>query len=98
MTTIVNIKHTADYDIFIGRPSQWGNPFSHLQRSSAAYKVATRAEAIERYRQWILNQPHLLQQLPSLKGKILGCYCKPKACHGDVLIELINNLARPSLF
>ena len=26
--------------------------------------------------------------LPELRGKILGCWCAPKVCHGDVLVEL----------
>lgn len=69
------------YDIYIGRPSKWGNPFT-------IGKDGTRNEVIEKYRQWILNQPKLLADLYELKGKILGCWCSPKACHGDVLIEL----------
>lgn len=26
-----------------------------------------------------------------MKGKILGCFCKPKSCHGDILVELVEN-------
>ena len=26
----------------------------------------------------------------SLDGETLGCYCKPKACHGDIIIETIE--------
>lgn len=50
----------------------------------------TREEVIERYKKWILNQPQLLKDLNELKGKKLGCWCKPKKCHGDILIELIE--------
>ena len=71
------------YDIYIGRPSKWGNPFS-------IGKDGTREEVIEKYREYILNKPELLKSLPELKGKILGCWCDPKPCHGDVLIELIE--------
>jgi hypothetical protein len=27
-------------------------------------------------------------QVRSLAGKVLGCWCRPEACHGDVLAEL----------
>lgn len=81
-TKIVNIKN-EDYDVFIGRDSKWGNPFQiGLQ--------GNRKEIIEKYRKWILANESLLKDLESLRGKRLGCYCKPKACHGDVLISLLN--------
>jgi hypothetical protein len=25
-----------------------------------------------------------------LKGKVLGCWCSPKACHGDILAKIAN--------
>lgn len=78
------------YDVYIGRPSKWGNPFSHQNDTIAKFKVATREEAIEKYEQWIKTQPHLMAALPELEGKTLGCWCSPKACHGDVLVRLVN--------
>lgn len=83
------------YDVYIGRPSKWGNPFSHLTKSTRAeFLVATRDEAVEAYREWITkgDGQHLLADLHELKGKILGCWCKPKSCHGDILVELVQNL------
>jgi hypothetical protein len=89
MTSVVNLKNEK-YDIFIGRPSKWGNPYSHLDDTRAEFKVATRDEAINKYREWILKQPELINSLHELEGKILGCYCRPKRCHGDILIELLS--------
>lgn len=82
------------YDIYIGRGSKWGNPFSHKHGTKAKYVVGSREEAISAYREWILNGDgrHLLKDLHELKGKVLGCWCKPLACHGDVLEELTNSL------
>ena len=54
--------------------------------------VSSRDEAIESYHDWLLKQPQLLKDLYELKGKTLGCFCKPKQCHGDVLVELVNGL------
>lgn len=45
---------------------------------------------IEKYRNWLLKNPELLSQLEELRGKWLVCHCAPKACHGDVLLELLN--------
>lgn len=53
-------------------------------------KGRTRTEVIELYRNWIKQQPHLLADLHELKGKRLGCHCKPNACHGDILAELAD--------
>lgn len=80
------------FDVYIGRPSIWGNPFSHKNGTLAKYKVATREEAISRYKDWILNGEgkYLLKHLPELKGKVLGCWCSPLPCHGNILIELVN--------
>ena len=75
------------YDVYIGRPSKWGNPFSHKEGTLAKFKVSTRDEAVQKYREWLLTQPDLIQSLPELRGKVLGCWCKPLKCHGDVLAE-----------
>jgi len=72
-----------NFDIYIGRPSKWGNPFREG-------KDGTRKEVINKYRKYILSNKELLDSLGELEGKTLGCWCKPKACHGDVLIELIK--------
>jgi hypothetical protein len=69
------------YDVYIGRPSKWGNPF-------VVGEDGTREQVIQKYRVWLLEQPDLLASLPELKGKVLGCWCAPRACHGDVLAEL----------
>jgi len=82
MTTVVHCKKER-YDIYIGRPSQWGNPFS-------IGRDGDRAEVIRKYREWILTKPELLADLPTLKDKVLGCWCKPLTCHGDVLVELVG--------
>jgi hypothetical protein len=78
------------FDVYIGRPSPWGNPFSHLDGTLAQFKVASRDEAVDKFREWLLANPVLMARLPELKGKVLACWCHPKRCHGDVLAELAN--------
>ena len=82
MPKVVHCKRDK-YDVYIGRPSKWGNPF-------VIGKDGTRAQVIKKYEQWIQTQPALLAALPELKGKVLGCWCSPNACHGDVLVKLAN--------
>lgn len=88
MTTVVNISKSSDIredcDVYIGRPSQFGNPF-------IMGKDGTIEEVIEKYKNWIITQPELIDKLHELRGKRLGCFCKPKDCHGDILVELISN-------
>jgi hypothetical protein len=50
----------------------------------------TRERAIQMYEAWIRRNPKLIAALPELAGKRLGCHCKPLACHGDVLIRLLD--------
>ena len=83
MTRVVNIKNEP-CDIKICRPSKWGNPF-------IIGKDGNRAEVIKKYHMWIIKQPDLMNSLHELESKTLGCYCSPKACHGDVLLYLIEN-------
>jgi hypothetical protein len=84
-TKVVHNKKEA-YDIYIGRPSKWGNPFSHKEGTLAKYKVATREEAVSAYEDYLLES-NLVNDLKELKGKTLGCWCKPLSCHGDILAK-----------
>lgn len=83
-TRVVNCLKDG-YDVYIGRPSKWSNPF-------IIGRDGSRDEVIQKYREWILTQLNLLKQLPELESKRLGCYCKPAACHGDVLVELLDGI------
>ncbi len=87
------------YNIYIGRPSKWGNPFSSKQGSTAKYKVTTVKASIEAYNEWIRNGEgkHLLNDLGELEGKVLGCWCgnftlkdmDDLKCHGQILLNLL---------
>ena len=91
MPTLVVNARIQKYDVLISRPSLWGNPYSHLANTLAKFQVATRQEAVEKYREWIATQPRLLAKLPLLKGKRLGCLCpENQPCHGWVLAELAD--------
>jgi hypothetical protein len=72
------------FDVYIGRPSKWGNPI-HIGKQS------DRALVIEQYRTYLKTRPDLIEAAKKeLRGKVLGCWCAPRLCHGDVLLEIAN--------
>ena len=81
---IVNLRHEA-YDIYIGRGTKWGNPF-------IINKDGNREEVIQKYEDYFCKNKYLLYALQELEDKILGCHCKPLACHGDILIKHYRRL------
>ncbi len=88
------------YDIMIDRSGKWGSPFTYKKYTKAKYIVSSRKESIDSHREWLLNGDgqYLLKDLHELRGKILGCWCsKNQSCHGDILVELVNNLDNKGL-
>jgi len=72
--------------IYIGRGSLYGNPF-------CIGEDGTRNQVIRKYIEYVENDPDLKDILiKDLKGKNLVCFCKPKACHGDYIIQISNDM------
>lgn len=67
------------HPIYIGRGTIYGNPFR-----------GDRVKSIEQYRQYAPRNEELMRRLPELRGRIISCSCKPRDCHGDVLVELLK--------
>ena len=80
-TKVVN-KKTSSFDVYIGRGSKWGNPFRMKSENQ-------RGEIIEKYEEYA-RQKFSKDELAVLVGKRLGCFCKPRKCHGDILVKLIE--------
>lgn len=78
---IVKVGEAA-YDTYIGRGSRWGNPY-HIGIHG------TRSEVIAAYEVYLRGNADLLAALPELAGKVLGCHCAPKRCHGEILLKLL---------
>jgi hypothetical protein len=87
---VVHCKKSP-HDVYVGRPSEWGNPFSEKSGTMAKYRVKTRAIAIARFEECLLSQPELVKRVKAeLRGKILGCWCAPKDCHADIIARIAN--------
>lgn len=91
MCFLVNIRE-KECDVFIGRPSKWGNPYSHINGTLAQFKTKTRKEAVQKFEEYLLNNKELMDSLPELKYKVLGCYCYPLECHGDIYKKYVDRL------
>lgn len=79
---------------YIGRPSIVGNPFPLTDPRNET----ERAAVIERYREWFHEQiknPEFRAEVEQLRGRDLGCWCAPRACHGDVILDWLD--AHPPL-
>ncbi len=89
---VVNLRKEK-YTHYIGRGSIFGNPFR-------IGKDGTREEVIESYEKWIYQYVNsgiqfvevvdAIHHLP--EDAILGCFCKPQSCHGDVIIKIWKEL------
>lgn len=87
MNRVVNIRKQK-YDVYIGRPGPYGNPFQ-------IGRDGDRKQVLQKYKEWFykkLNDKKFYDKILLLKGKTLGCWCKPLECHGDIIAEYLNNL------
>ena len=74
--------------VYIGRPSKFGNPFEITG-------TRNRVQAVKEHKAWLLNavkdDPAVLEEIRAeLKGRDLVCFCRPKKCHGEILLRLAN--------
>jgi Domain of unknown function (DUF4326) len=98
VTTVVNLSgHRDDPDfadvVYVGRAMHRGGWRLGASPLACPYRVGrdgTRPEVVSRYRGYLLGRPDLLALLPDLRGRRIGCWCAPQACHGDVIAELAD--------
>lgn|SRR5690554_427799 len=101
ITRVINIKReeqyaglksTPEYE-YIGRGSDWGNPYSMYEFDPDADEESNSREEVIRKYKYDFDRS-LLKRTQSealaLAGKRLGCFCKPGPCHGDVIAEFLN--------
>ena len=68
--------------VYIGRPSEFGNPFS-------IGKDGTRDEVLNKYLTWLHESPDFVKNVRiKLAGKDLICWCDPASCHGHILRDI----------
>ena len=96
ITRVVNIKidtkyqkdkSTPSYE-YIGRGSYWGNPYSMYEEGDDREEVIRKFKYDFDYEKFPNKER---SEVYKLAGKRLGCFCKPKACHGDILADFLNS-------
>ena len=92
MTKVVNIQEEK-FDVYIGRAGHgkdgyFGNPF-------LIGKDGNREQVIKKYKNYfnqrLVNDQEFEKRIKSLRGKTLGCFCKPFACHGDIIVKYLED-------
>ena len=77
------------YDVYIGRPSILGNPFS-------IHGTHTRQNVIKKFEQYarrrMATDEEFRAAVKACHNQVLGCWCAPLACHGDVILELAKEI------
>jgi hypothetical protein len=98
ITRVINIKNDLSFDKnnpkyeYIGRGSYWGNPYSLLDNN---FDDITRENVINQFKYDFENDAFINKkksEVFKLAGKRLACFCKPEACHGDILADFLNSL------
>jgi site-specific DNA-cytosine methylase len=85
------------FDVYIGRPGPWGNPFSWKPGTLAEF-VVPKEVVLDRYEAWLRSQPELVARARAeLRGKVLGCWCAPNPCHGDIPLARRGGGARVNI-
>jgi hypothetical protein len=92
MANVVHCKKAPQGSfVYIGRPHLLGNPYPLADPKNDVQ----RKDVIEKYRTWlderVQNDPAFREALNTLRGQDLGCWCAPRACHGDVIMEWLQN-------
>lgn len=90
-TVVVNIYKTA-FDEYIGRAGRGKN--GYLGNPFRIGPGMTREQSVEAFRQYfeerIKTDHEYKRQVEGLRGKRIGCFCKPLMCHGDVYVEWLD--------
>jgi len=99
MTKIVNL-YKEKYDVYIGRPGKgrsgyYGNPINKSEQCCVCNNIHNESgSTLECYKTYfhfrLENDEEFKKNILSLKGKVLGCFCKPKPCHGDIIVEFLE--------
>lgn len=83
----IGLKSTSAYE-YIGRGSYWGNPYSMFDSGEDREEVIRKFKYDFDYEKFPRKEK---KEVFKLAGKRLGCFCKPEACHGDILADFLNS-------
>ena len=98
-TRVVNMKDDG-YDVYIGRAGHgedgyWGNPVRLYEQCSWCDDIhITKGSTLKCFKLYfdkrLEEDPEFKRRTIKLKGKVLGCFCKPDKCHGDIIADYLE--------
>lgn len=102
---VVHCKGADPWDVYVGRPSVFGNPWSHKADTLAKFRTKTVEQAVNNFEIWLNGtgfkdvlqeeRKRLLERLPELTGKVLACWCDDdKPCHARVLVAKVDSIKK----
>lgn len=90
---VVNLRKTSEYDVYVGRAGHgqdgyFGSPF-------LLEPCEERGSTLLRYKKYfderIKNDEEFKRRIMKLAGKRIACFCKPNACHADIIAQYVNS-------
>ncbi len=70
---------------------EWGNPFMMKDQSDAERKLVVDQHKHFIYTKCVKDEKFIQLIISTFKGRYPICFCFPKACHGDILVEIAND-------
>lgn len=93
-TKVVNLRHES-CDVRICRPEILGNPFYLKNVLDNVERDRVVAKFKVYFDEQMKTNPKFREAVEACRGRRIGCFCKPKACHGDVIKEWLDNNPPP---
>lgn len=82
---------------FPKKSSKFANPFKIGGKIGRTKEKMTRDDVLHLYKLHLENQIRhgkiTKEEILTLKGKTLGCWCSPEPCHGDIIVQMIREFS-----
>ena len=88
------------YDVYVGRPTFWGNPWTHKDNTTADFNVCSSGDAVQCFKDWLYGtkftdilqdkRQKIIDNIHTLQNKTIACWCSPESCHRDILLEFLS--------
>lgn len=85
---VVHCRNTQ-FDVYIGRPTIFGNPFGLATEDERDFVCEQYAQCL---RDRCADDYHFLTEVQKLRGQVLGCWCAPRRCHGDEIVKFLDEM------
>jgi hypothetical protein len=98
-----NEEHFGNNVYLIHRPHVLSNPYTHIKdkKTKAMFVVKNREDAIAKYSDYFDTMygknilftktiDEIYEKYKKNEDILLGCYCYPNSCHGEIIIQKLK--------